>query len=85
MKTDLQSHWEVITEGAQTILRADGLKESYNQLKAMVRGKELTEEIFSRWVEDLEVDGSVKEKLRALSPLTYTGLAQQIAERALLE
>jgi adenylosuccinate lyase len=85
MRTDLEAHWEVVTEGAQTILRSAGVHEAYDRLKAMVRGKQLTQEMFNKWVEDLPCDKSVKEKLRALSPLTYIGLAERIAERALTE
>jgi adenylosuccinate lyase len=83
MRSDLEAHWEVITEGAQTILRAAGVHEAYDQLKSLVRGKELTQEGFNQWIEDLSVENSVKDKLRVLSPLTYTGLADQIAGRAL--
>jgi len=85
MRTGLEAHWEVITEGAQTILRSAGVHEAYDRLKAIVRGKQLTQEMFNKWVEDLPCDKSVKEKLRALSPLTYIGLAERIAERALTE
>jgi len=85
MRSDLEAHWEVITEGAQTILRAAGVNEAYDQVKSMVRGNEWTKEKFNRWLEKLPVDGAVKEKLRALSPLTYVGVAEQIAELALNE
>jgi adenylosuccinate lyase len=83
MSADLERHWEVIAEGAQTILRLAGVGEAYDQLKSLARGKEVTKEVFRQWVESLAVDESVKDKLRALSPLTYIGLAEQIAERTL--
>jgi adenylosuccinate lyase len=83
LRSDLEAHWEVIAEGAQTILRAAGVNEAYDQLKSVVRGKGLTQQRFYKWIEELTVEDSVKEKLRGLSPLTYTGLAEQIAERAL--
>jgi adenylosuccinate lyase len=85
MRTDLEGHWELVTEGAQTILRAAGVHEAYDRLKSIVRGKRLTEGMFDRWVEDLPCDKFVKEKLRALSPMTYIGLAEQLTERALTE
>ncbi len=85
MKKDLENHWEVIAEGAQTILRAAGVSEAYDQLKSFTRGKGITKETFNKWIDGLSVDKSVKEKLRALSPLTYVGLAEEIAEKALKE
>jgi adenylosuccinate lyase len=83
LRSDLEAHWEVVSEGAQTILRAAGVNEAYDQLKSVVRGKGFSQESFYKWVENLGVDNSVKESLRGLSPLTYTGLAAQIADRAL--
>ncbi len=83
MKSELETHWEVIAEGAQTILRAAGVSEAYDHLKSIARGREITKETFNKWVDGLTVDKSVKEKLRVLSPLTYLGWAEEIAEKAL--
>ena len=85
MRTELEAHWEIVAEGAQTILRAAGVSEAYNQLKSLARGKEITKETFNQWIENLSVEESVKEKLRALSPLTYIGLAEEIATLAFEE
>jgi adenylosuccinate lyase len=84
-RSELEAHWDVIAEGAQTILRAAGFSEAYDQLKSIARGKEITKEMFNQWIENLSVGESVKEKLRALSPLTYIGLAEEIAEKTLEE
>jgi len=83
MQSDLEAHWEVVTEGAQTILRAAGVGEAYDQLKTLTRGKGITREQYMKWVEGLPGDESLKNRLRGLSPLTYTGLAEKIAELAL--
>ena len=85
LRIELEAHWEVVAEGAQTILRAAGVKEAYNQLKSIVRGKGLTHLGFNAWIEGLTVEDSVKDKLRGLSPLTYIGLAEQIAESVIKE
>jgi adenylosuccinate lyase len=85
MRIELEAHWEVIAEGAQTILRAARVSDAYDQLKSLSRGKEITKETFNQWIENLSVNESVKEKLRALSPLTYIGLAEEIATQALEE
>ena len=85
MRAELEAHWEIVAEGAQTILRAAGVSEAYNQLKSLARGKEITKETFNQWIENLSVEESVKQKLRALSPLTYIGLAEEIATLAFEE
>jgi adenylosuccinate lyase len=83
MRADLEAHWEVITEGAQTILRAAGISDAYDVLKALTRGKSISQSEFNAWIENLPVDASVKARLRALTPFTYIGLAEQLVERAL--
>ncbi len=85
MRAELEAHWEIVAEGAQTILRAAGVSDAYDQLKSIVRGNEITKETFNQWIENLSVEESVKEKLCALSPSTYVGLAEKIAEKILKE
>ncbi|MBI5650274.1 MAG: adenylosuccinate lyase [Chloroflexi bacterium] len=82
-RTDLDAQWQVIAEGAQTILRAGNFADAYEAVKELTRGKSLTRENYHAWIEALAVDESVKTKLRELSPLTYTGLAEQIVERVI--
>ncbi len=85
MRAELEAHWEVIAEGAQTILRAAGISGAYDELKALTRGKALTQQAYEEWINDLHVAEEVRSSLRALSPLTYTGLAEQIVDNALSE
>jgi adenylosuccinate lyase len=82
MRADLEAHWEVIAEGAQTILRAAGVVDAYESLKSLTRGKKITASDFRAWIEMLSVDESVKARLRRLSPWSYIGLAEQIVENA---
>jgi adenylosuccinate lyase len=83
MRSGLEAHWEVVAEGAQTILRAANIPSAYEQLRSLTRGKGITQESYQRWVEALEVEESIKSKLRSLSPLMYIGLAEEIVERVL--
>jgi len=83
MRSALEAHWEVVAEGAQTILRAANVPSAYEQLKSLTRGKEITQERYQAWIEALDVDETVKSQLRALTPLAYVGLAAEIVERVL--
>ncbi len=85
MQAELNAHWEVVAEGAQTILRAVGVSGAYDDLKALTRGKPLTQQAYNSWIDDLQVSEEVRSSLRTLSPLTYIGLAEQIVDRALSE
>ena len=84
LNATLESHWEIVAEGAQTILRSANIPSAYQQLKSLTRGKKITAKSYRKWVNELdEVEESIKYRLLALSPQTYLGLAEEIAERVL--
>ncbi len=82
LKVELNAHWEVVSEGAQTILRAAGRSDAYESLKEQTRGRVLTEADYKAWCEAIDVDGVTRERLKALSPETYLGLAAELTDRA---
>jgi adenylosuccinate lyase len=83
LRDDLDAHWEVIAEGAQTILRTAGLSNAYDELKQLTRGKSITRSDIKTWIDSLAVNDSTKARLRELTPHNYVGLAEQIVERTL--
>jgi adenylosuccinate lyase len=78
IRQELNEHWEVVSEGAQTILRVAGQSTAYESLKLQMRGHVLTVENYRFWVDSLNVDKETREWLMALSPENYLGLAIQI-------
>jgi len=80
LKAELNAHWEVVSEGAQTILRAAGKSDAYESLKEQTRGRVLTESDYKAWCNSIDVDEPTREKLKALSPESYIGLAIQLTE-----
>lgn len=80
---DLNEHWEVVGEGAQTLLRAAGRSGAYESLKSQTRGRVLTEADFKSWVEATDVDEETRERLKSLSPESYIGVAIQIVDSVL--
>jgi adenylosuccinate lyase len=83
IKAELDSHWEVVSEGAQTILRAAGKSDAYESLKSQTRGRVVNESNFRLWVETLDVDEETRARLMGLSPEKYIGLAIQIVDEAI--
>lgn len=83
IKEDLETHWEVISEGAQSILRAAGQSDAYESLKEQTRGRVLTEADYKSWVDAIEVSEDVRISLTSLSPETYIGLAIELVDREL--
>ena len=82
IKRDLSEHWEVISEGAQMILRAAGRSDAYESLKAETRGRMLNEASYRRWVESLDIDHETRVRLVNLSPESYIGLAVELVDEA---
>jgi adenylosuccinate lyase len=81
LKTELNAHWEMISEGAQTILRAAGKPDAYESLKERTRGQVFTEADYTTWCEEVEVDDVTRGKLKSLSPESYIGLAIELTDR----
>lgn len=85
MAADLESHWEIVTEGIQSLLRHEGEEKPYERLKSLVRGKTLSRGELKKFINSLNLKKETKKKLRKLTPLTYLGLAQKIAKLCLKE
>jgi adenylosuccinate lyase len=80
LKAELNAHWEVVSEGAQTILRAAGKSDAYESLKEQTRGRVLTEADYKTWCDAIDVDDKTREKLKTLSPESYLGLAVELTD-----
>ena len=80
LTAELNAHWEVVSEGAQTILRAAGKSDAYESLKEQTRGRVLTEADYKAWCDSIDVDNATREKLKSLSPESYIGLAVKLTE-----
>ena len=74
IKADLERNWAVVAEAIQTILRRENYPNPYETLKALTRtGEAINHQTIADFIETLNVSESVKEELRAISPMTYTG------------
>jgi adenylosuccinate lyase len=72
---DLDNTWAVVAEGIQTILRREAYPSPYEALKSLTRTNEgITEASIRDFVETLDVEDTVKEELRRITPRNYTGL-----------
>jgi adenylosuccinate lyase len=81
LAADLDAAWEVLAEAVQTVMRRHGLPNPYERLKAMTRGKPITASAMRRFVQSLELPAADKQRLLALTPGGYTGLAAELARR----
>jgi adenylosuccinate lyase len=83
IRHELNEHWEVVSEGAQTILRAAGQSDAYESLLSRTRGRVMDRDSYRLWVEALDVDEETRKRLMSLSPELYIGLAVQIVDEVI--
>ncbi len=76
---DLDNSWEVLAEPIQTVMRRYGIENPYEKLKDLTRGKTINAQVLVEFVKDLDIPDEAKIILFELTPMTYTGDAQKLA------
>lgn len=76
---DLDGAWEVLAEAVQTMMRRYRVRDSYEQLKALTRGRVLARAELEAFIDGLAIPAHAKARLRALTPATYLGRAADLA------
>lgn len=75
LSCELESHWAVVAEAIQTILRREGYPKPYEALKALTRTNEgITEESIAQFIDSLQLSEAVKKELKAITPHNYLGI-----------
>ncbi len=78
---DLERAWEVLGEAVQTVMRAHGIPDAYDRLKAFTRGRPTDQAAMRDFIASVELPVAEKERLLGLTPESYLGLAPQLARR----
>ena len=86
IKKRLNEDWSILTEGAQTLLRLDGVEDPYSLMVKLTRGGHINgQEEWINLIDGLEIEADQKTNLKKLTPRTYIGLAVKLTERAIKE
>jgi adenylosuccinate lyase len=78
---DLDACWEILAEPVQTVMRRYGVPHPYEKLKELTRGKGITQEALKNFIATLEVPQDAKDRMLAMTPRSYIGLAQELARK----
>ncbi|MFO1280761.1 MAG: adenylosuccinate lyase [Burkholderiaceae bacterium] len=81
LAADLNASWEVLAEPIQTVMRRFGVSGAYEKLKEVTRGQTVTAEALHELIRSLDIPPAEKDRLLALTPATYTGMAADLARR----
>ena len=78
LSADLDDNWAVTAEAIQTVLRSVNYPNPYEALKQLTRTNDkVTAQTMADFIDGLDVDASVKERLRAITPHNYLGYAEE--------
>lgn len=83
---DLDHNWEVLGEAIQTVIRAEvvagrsTIQDPYALLKELTRGHRVGAAELAEFVQGLEIGDEARQRLLALTPATYIGLAETLAK-----
>ena len=76
----LDASWDVLAEPIQTVMRKHGIDDAYEQLKELTRGKGgIERDSLHTFIAQLAIPEDDKERLLALTPASYIGLASRLA------
>jgi len=78
---DLTESWEVLSEAIQTVMRRYGISKPYEKLKKVTRGQKVNEDLLHELIASLDIPQEAKDELLNLTPSTYTGIAESLAEK----
>lgn len=78
MASDLDEHYEVLSEAIQTVLRKYNVVDAYEQMKKETRGKKMTADLYKKIVRALPIPKNEIQALLKLTPATYIGLAEKL-------
>ncbi|WP_084075431.1 adenylosuccinate lyase [Demequina sp. NBRC 110052] len=89
LAADLDASWEVLAEPIQSAMRAaaiagvPGMENPYERLKDLTRGQAIDAGAIQEFVGGLELPAETKNRLSALTPGSYVGLAETLVDRFL--
>jgi len=84
LAADLDGNWEILGEAIQTVIRAEivagrsSIADPYAVLKELTRGKRISGDDLRAFVAGLDVGDEAKQRLLALTPAGYAGLAADL-------
>jgi adenylosuccinate lyase len=84
LAADLDRNWEVLAEAIQTVIRAEvtagrsTIEDPYAVLKNLTRGHRVGAAELAEFVQGLDIGDAAKQRLLALTPASYIGVAAEL-------
>ena len=79
LSKDLNDSYEVLAEAIQTVMRKHKVKNPYEKLKKLTRGNMISPEVIKTFIDTLEIPKAERDQLKAITPDSYLGNAEALA------
>jgi adenylosuccinate lyase len=84
MEADLASNWSMLAEPIRMVMLRYGLDKLYEKFQELIGGQRIEPEAIQGFIEAAPIPEEAKQRLLNLTPRTYTGLAESLAQRVYL-
>lgn len=82
IEKDLADNLELLAEPVQTAMRLHGESRPYEKLKELTRGRRISREDLTAFVDNLEsLPAPLKDRIAGMEAAEYTGLAEKLVEQ----
>lgn len=81
IESDLKDKWHLLAEPVQISMKKYGISKAYEELKDFTRGQKIDKLQLDKFIEQLKIPISEKEKLIKLTPEKYIGIADKIVTK----
>ncbi|MBF0462419.1 MAG: adenylosuccinate lyase [Magnetococcales bacterium] len=85
MAHDLDHAWEILAEPIQMVMRRYGVDKPYERLKQVTRGQQVTQAMLAELIQTLAIPDEARQRLLALTPAKYIGLACRLVDEKRLQ
>lgn len=75
---ELNTNWQILGEAIQIIMRKYKIKNSYEKIKKLTRGKIINKKKIKLFIEKLNLPKKEKKRLKKITPSNYIGYAKKI-------
>jgi adenylosuccinate lyase len=80
LESDLKERWALLAEPYQQMLRKCGVKDAYEIMKELTRGKQISQSDLHNLLKAVNIPDNAKAKLKQLTPINYIGTAEKLAK-----
>ncbi|QIE01981.1 adenylosuccinate lyase [Buchnera aphidicola] len=77
---NLNQNWSILSEPIQTVMRRYNIKNAYENLKKITRGKKINKNVIHQYISSLNIPEEEKKRLKDITPINYIGFSNKMVD-----